>query len=233
MRLIYRWNDIFTSLAGQSLITAYMDYPNMQLIPGFTFPVDKILCKHYPEMKLSEGKYLHIWIIHGILKDQNKSFIFFLLVMKTNINRAFFMRNEILTGGQYQFFFPKSSHIWPIISVSWQKVFFRGRLVCNFRFLIRNKIPTRYKASTRQVHIPNLMLLFLSVFWCFNNDIFSLIAPLAFHNVKGTRMQVWKSSYIFLFTSKQYPENFAFVNLRILELFTRKVCEFLKKCANF
>ena len=154
--------------------------------------------------------------------------------MKTNINRAFFMEERNFNWGSISVLFPKELSYLTIISVSWQKVFFRGRLVCNFRFPIRNKIPTRQKASTRQVHIPNLMLLFLSVFWCFNNDIFSLIAPLAFHNVKkGTRMQVWKSSYIFLFTSKQYPENFTFLNLRILELFTRKVCEFLKKYANF
>ena len=32
---------------------------------------------------------------------------------------------------------------------------------------------------------------------------------------------------------KQYPENFAFLNLRILELFTREVCIFLKKWATF
>lgn len=164
MRLIYRWNDIFTSLAGQSLITAYVDYPNMKLIADFTFPVDKILCKHHPEMKLSEGKYLHIWIFHGRLKDQSRSFIFFLSVMKTNINRAFFMEERNFNWGSISVLFPKELSYLTIISVSWQKVFFRGRLVCNFRFPIRNKIPTRQKASTRQVHIPNLMLLFLSVF---------------------------------------------------------------------
>ena len=124
MRLIYRWNDIFTSLACQSVITAYMDYPNMQLIAGFTFPVDKILCKHYPEMKLSEGKYLHIWIIHGILKDQNKSFIFFLLVMKTNINRAFFMAEQNFNWGSISVLFPKElSYLTNNISVVTKSVF--------------------------------------------------------------------------------------------------------------
>ena len=34
---------------------------------------------------------------------------------------------------------------------------------------------------------------------------------------------------MFVFKQKQYPENFAFVILRILELFTREVCSFLKK----
>ena len=42
-------------------------------------------------------------------------------------------------------------------------------------------------------------------------------------------MQIWKSPYMFVFIQKQYPENFAFLILRILELFTRKVYEFLKK----
>ena len=42
-------------------------------------------------------------------------------------------------------------------------------------------------------------------------------------------MQIWKSDYMFVFTYKQYPENFAFLILRILVLFTREVCKFLKK----
>ena len=36
-------------------------------------------------------------------------------------------------------------------------------------------------------------------------------------------MQIWKSPYMFL--KKYYPENFAFLILRILELYTLKVCE--------
>ena len=36
-----------------------------------------------------------------------------------------------------------------------------------------------------------------------------------------------------MFIQKQYPENFAFLILRILELFAREVCKFLKKWANF
>ena len=45
--------------------------------------------------------------------------------------------------------------------------------------------------------------------------------------VKCILMQIWK--YPFVFMWKQYPENFTFLMLRILELFTRKVCKFLKK----
>ena len=43
--------------------------------------------------------------------------------------------------------------------------------------------------------------------------------------IKGTVMQIWKSTHAFVFTSKYYPENLAFLILRILELYTRKVCE--------
>ena len=46
-------------------------------------------------------------------------------------------------------------------------------------------------------------------------------------------MQIWKSSYAFVFMQKQYRENFAFLILRILALFARQVCKFLKKLANF
>ena len=42
--------------------------------------------------------------------------------------------------------------------------------------------------------------------------------------VKGTLMQNWKSHYMFVFMEKQYPENFIFLILRMLELFTREVC---------
>ena len=38
---------------------------------------------------------------------------------------------------------------------------------------------------------------------------------------------------MFVFISKQYPENFAFLILRNLELFGREVCKFRKKQANF
>ena len=34
---------------------------------------------------------------------------------------------------------------------------------------------------------------------------------------------------MFVFIQKQYPKNFAFLILRILELFTREVGKFLKK----
>ena len=42
-------------------------------------------------------------------------------------------------------------------------------------------------------------------------------------------MQSWKSPYMLVFMQKQYPENFAFLILRILKLFAREVCKFLKK----
>ena len=38
---------------------------------------------------------------------------------------------------------------------------------------------------------------------------------------------------MFVFILKQYPENFAFLILRSLELFAREVSKFLKKWANF
>ena len=34
---------------------------------------------------------------------------------------------------------------------------------------------------------------------------------------------------MFVFISKQFPENFAFLIVRFLELFDREVCKFLKK----
>ena len=49
------------------------------------------------------------------------------------------------------------------------------------------------------------------------------------NSFKGTLMQIWKPPYMFVFIWKQYPGNFAFLILRILELFTRKDCKFLKK----
>ena len=41
-------------------------------------------------------------------------------------------------------------------------------------------------------------------------------------------MQIWKSLHKFVFIWKQYPENIAFWILKMLELFTRKVCIFLQ-----
>ena len=38
---------------------------------------------------------------------------------------------------------------------------------------------------------------------------------------------------MFAFIQKQYPENFAFLIPRTIELFAREVCKFLKKWANF
>ena len=51
--------------------------------------------------------------------------------------------------------------------------------------------------------------------------------------IKGTLMQIWKSPYMFAFIWKQYSGNFAFLILKTIELFARKVCAFLKKKANF
>ena len=42
-------------------------------------------------------------------------------------------------------------------------------------------------------------------------------------------MQIWKSPNLVELTQNQYPENFAFLILRILELFAREICKFLKK----
>ena len=46
---------------------------------------------------------------------------------------------------------------------------------------------------------------------------------------KGTLMKIWKSPYMFVFIQTQYPKNFAFLILRILELLAREVCKFPKK----
>ena len=43
--------------------------------------------------------------------------------------------------------------------------------------------------------------------------------------VEGTLIKIWKFLNVFVFMYKQYPENFAFLNLGIIELYTRKVCE--------
>ena len=42
-------------------------------------------------------------------------------------------------------------------------------------------------------------------------------------------MQIWKSTYMFVFIQKQYTEKFSFLIQRILKLFAREVCEFYKK----
>ena len=41
-------------------------------------------------------------------------------------------------------------------------------------------------------------------------------------------MQMWKPPYVVVFIYKQYPENFAFLILRIIELFAVKFANFLK-----
>ena len=42
-------------------------------------------------------------------------------------------------------------------------------------------------------------------------------------------MQIWKLPYMFVFIQKQYRETFAFLFPKILKLFAREVCKFLKK----
>ena len=55
------------------------------------------------------------------------------------------------------------------------------------------------------------------------------------HN-KKMFLITWKKSHIiiitalkYIFIQKQYPENFTFLILVILELYAREVCKFLKK----
>ena len=43
--------------------------------------------------------------------------------------------------------------------------------------------------------------------------------------IKRTLMEISKSPYMFVFIQKWYPENLAFLILKILELFTGKVSE--------
>ena len=43
--------------------------------------------------------------------------------------------------------------------------------------------------------------------------------------IKRTLMEISKSPYMFVFIEKWYPENLAFLILKILELFTGKVSE--------
>ena len=47
--------------------------------------------------------------------------------------------------------------------------------------------------------------------------------------ITGLLVEIWKSRYMFAFTWKQDPENFALLILRILEWLAREVCEFPKK----
>ena len=39
---------------------------------------------------------------------------------------------------------------------------------------------------------------------------------------------MWKRNDLFAFMQKQYPENFAFLILKIRELFSSEVCKYLK-----
>ena len=55
------------------------------------------------------------------------------------------------------------------------------------------------------------------------------MSPRSLSFIKGTLMQIWKAPYMFVFIQNQYPENFAILILRILKLFAREFCKFLKK----
>ena len=44
-----------------------------------------------------------------------------------------------------------------------------------------------------------------------------------YRKFKGALMQIWKPPYMFVLIWNYYPENFAFLILRILELSTREV----------
>ena len=86
--------------------------------------------------------------------------------------------------------------------------------VCNFSW---------YRMHWHWSHLKSLMFEFYKtiVLWL----------KLLFY-IKGTLKQIWKSPTVFVFIWKQYPENFAFLILRILKLFACEVCKFLKKYAN-
>ena len=60
-------------------------------------------------------------------------------------------------------------------------------------------------------------------------DIIQLTIDKNEHKSKGALIQIWKFPYMFKFILKQYPENLAFLALKIIELFTRKLCIFLKE----
>ena len=64
-----------------------------------------------------------------------------------------------------------------------------------------------------------------------NNDIDKNVGLFyfLFFLFKRTLMQIWKSPYKFVFVKIQCPGSFAFLVPRILELFAREVCKFLKK----
>ena len=83
--------------------------------------------------------------------------------------------------------------------------------------------------TNKQRHRPrhthtNESILFRSIFVCRTHVILNLLQH-SFICIKGTLMQIWKSSCMFLFIWKYCPESFAFLILRIFELYTRKVCE--------
>ena len=87
--------------------------------------------------------------------------------------------------------------------------------VCNFIW---------YRMHLHWSHLKNLMFEFYKtiVLWL----------KILFY-IKSTLKQIWKSPTVFVFIWKQYPENLAFLILRILNLFAWEVCEFLKKYADF
>ena len=55
-----------------------------------------------------------------------------------------------------------------------------------------------------------------------------LLTNFIIENIKGTRMQIWKAPYMLKKKKKLYLENFVFLTLITLELFTHEVRVFLK-----
>ena len=70
-------------------------------------------------------------------------------------------------------------------------------------------------------HIRLLLLLYILTKHSVSLFFYSLLFCFV---LKGTLIQIWKSPCTFLFIWKDYPQNFAFLILRILELYTSKVC---------
>ena len=69
-----------------------------------------------------------------------------------------------------------------------------------------------------------------SVYWFFLVESFLLPLIFRFKNETSLKvlMQIWKSSWMFRSIQKSYLENFAFLILIIIKLFTREVCAFHK-----
>ena len=105
--------------------------------------------------------------------------------------------------------------VWLLVNVSKKEM--QGNIRSNIAFFVHI-----WNISNIACHKKSLkfILFFISKFK------FDLVHC---KKLKGTLMQIWKFRYMFGFIQNQYPENFTFLILRILELLTREVCLFLKK----